>query len=232
MGQKKLFIKSPFELFQLDQEVEKAKHRMANLIQNKYRNFKNIKVQVESDNLSIALEKTYGDTEKPIHKQLVNQINQKGQRKRMLLVVTTNGTYLLEPKSYTVMKKIDYKKMDKFLVSNLPGIKLLILDGVFVLKTEKDQDIVIESDNKQFTMKPIRDAFEESNKEQQKQLLIEVKDEVEYSPKKGETSKIKFRKGEQEKTTIEVDEEGLIVSIKPINDIFQGAKLRRQASYR
>jgi hypothetical protein len=51
------------------------------------------------------------------------------------------------------MKKIDYKKMDRFICSNLP-------DGVFGIKTEKDVDIILESDSKQNTMKPIRDAFE------------------------------------------------------------------------
>jgi hypothetical protein len=38
--------------------------------------------------LTIALEKTYGDKGPVLFKQLLNQINEKGQRKRMLLAVT------------------------------------------------------------------------------------------------------------------------------------------------
>jgi hypothetical protein len=63
--------------------------------------------------------------------------------------------------------------------------------------------------------------------------LVDSKDEFDYNPRKGQTSKIKFKKNKtSEKTTIETDEEGLVISIKPSNDIFQGAKLRRQASYK
>jgi myosin I len=87
-GQKKLFIKSPFQLFTLDHEVDKAKGRMAKLIQNKYRSYLKNKTENEESSLTIALEKTYGDKGPVLFKQLLNQINEKGQRKRMLLAVT------------------------------------------------------------------------------------------------------------------------------------------------
>jgi myosin heavy subunit len=148
-GKSKVFLKAPFHVSEMDEKIESRRSDMAALIQNKYKKFKQKKLLVENKNLSDALKMTYNDTSAVKYKQNLYQISQDGERKKQLLVVTEKNAYLMDPKSYTVKKRLQYNRMKQLFCSNLN-------DGVFGLEMEQEIDILLESDNKHEVMQALR----------------------------------------------------------------------------
>ena len=66
----------------------------------------------------------------------------------------------------------------------------------------------------------------------QKGLHKEIGENFKYQMKRGVHQQLKYRKNHGAKTTlIEYTPEGLNVSIKPSDDIFEGQKIRRRNSF-
>jgi myosin-1 len=130
--------------------------------------------------------------------------------------------YTIDPKSYAVLRRIPFDKLEKMMCSALP-------DGVFLVSAAKQYDTVFEADNKSAVMKAIRDAYELYT---EKPLKVDINSDFQFSPKRGVLKSLKFVKNYHVKgTLIEATSDGLVVSVKPSDDVFDGKKLRRKNSF-
>lgn len=224
LGKTKVFLRSPIHVSLLDEKIQSRKNEMAKLVQDAYRKFRTRKVNMESELLTKALEQTYGEKGPFAYKQVVNQIDVKGERTKVMLVVAPKAMYTLDPKSFAVLRRIPLEKVDKLMCSALP-------DGVFVVSSEKQYDTIFEADNKSAAMKAIRDTHE-TLYQQKVQLRVDINSDFQFSPKRGTTKQLKFTKNYGVKNTfIEVTPDGLDINVKPSDDVFDGKKLRRKNSF-
>lgn len=222
LGKSKVFLRSPIQLFALDEMIQSKRVDMAKIIQDNYRRYKARQIELEQQHLTRALERTYGEKGPFIFKQVVNTVNLKGERYKAMIVVAPKAMYIVDPKSYAVLRRIGFDKLERMMCSALP-------DGVFIVSSQNQYDTVFEADHKSAVMKAIRDAYELCT---QKQLRVDINPEFQFTPKKGVTKTLKFMKNFGSKgTIIEATMEGLVVSTRPSDDVFDGKKLRRKNSF-
>ncbi|KAG2393751.1 hypothetical protein C9374_007282 [Naegleria lovaniensis] len=290
LGQSKVFLQTPVQLFALDEKIASRRIEMASIIQRNFRKYKARQKVLAEQHLQKALEKTFGEKCDNLFQRLVNQINWKtGERQRKLLVVAPSAIYLVDPKTYTVLKRVQYKTIDSLKCSALN-------DEVIIISAPQVHDLMIEADSKNEVMKAIRDSYDlffshinrdnsapsnNSNSSQDtaanssstprkdvptdpnappstatdpassnddlsknvaalatddhsiKTLRVDIGEEFVFHPLKALNKRVKFVKNFNAKsgTMIEVTTEGLLVSSKPSDDVFDGMKLRRKTSF-
>jgi len=219
-GKNKIFLRSPIQLAALDEKVESRKVEMATLIQKSYRKFKIRKTAMAQQHLVKSIGVTFGESTFKF-KDTLNTINLQGERTKVLLVLTKNAAYILDPKTYTILRRIPFNKMGKMLCSNLN-------DGVFNVEVPREYDLLLEADNKNLVMKAIREAYEEA---MGKPMKVEITEQFKFRATKTKIKTLKYVKNDEIKVAlIEPSPEGLVVSIKPSDDAFDGKKLRRKNS--
>jgi myosin-1 len=231
-GKTKIFLKSPSHLAELDEKIESRKSEMAALIQTQYRKYKQKKMVLETNSLGVALEQTYGDHSTIVFKQTLNQITQVGERQRQMLTLTEKALYVLDPASFTVKRRIQFDRIEGLFCSCMS-------DGVFGFFMKQDICTLFEADNKHEVMEQIREQWaktlyptKEEDKESGKKLAKEIGETFKYTPKRGLVQEVRYRKNFNAKNTlIEYTPDGLTISIRPSEDIFDGAKARRRGSY-
>lgn len=235
-GKTKLFLKTPQAISELDYNVEGKRGDIVKLLQRTYKNYKLHKKLSEDKNLTMALERTYGDSGPYLYKTNLNQISQTAQRKRVMFVVTPKSCYLIDPNTYAVKRRLAFSRLNNIFCSALN-------DGVFGVRLERDLDEILEADNKHEVMQSIRDNYAKfygakdsanasSTASAGKTLQKDIGENFKYNPRKGFRQELKYRKNFAAKTTlIEYTPEGLTVSIKPSEDIFEGQKVRRRNSF-
>lgn len=220
LGKNKIFLRSPIQLAALDEKVESRKVEMATLIQKNYRRYKTRQTTMEQQHLAKALGVTFNEKEF-LFKETLSTINLNGQRERRLFVLTKDAAYLLCPKTFAVLRRIPYNRMNKLCCSALN-------DGVFNIEVPKTYDCLVEADNKHQVMKAIREAYEANMK---KQMKVEISEQFKFRPTATKLKTLKFAKNDDVKVAmIESSPDGLVISIKPSDDAFDGKKLRRKNS--
>jgi len=265
LGQSKVFLQTPIQLFALDEKVASRRNEMASIIQRNFRKFKARQQVLAEQHLQKALEKTFGEKCDNLFQRPVNQINFKtGERQRKLLVVAPSAIYLVDPKTYTVLKRIHYKMVDSLKCSALN-------DELFILASPQIHDLLLEADSKNEVMKAIRDSYDlffshinRDNRENNnnnttnpsettngegktedkplvsgeaqllKTLRVDIGEEFLFHPLRAINKTVKFVKNynaAKSGTSIEITTDGLIVSSKPSDDVFDGMKLRRKTSF-
>ncbi|KAL9644311.1 hypothetical protein ABK040_005772 [Willaertia magna] len=276
LGQTKVFLQTPVQLFALDEKIESRRREMASIIQRNFRRYKSRQKVLAEQHLQKALLKTFGEKVDNLFQRPVNHINFKtGERQRKLFVVAPSAVYLVDPKTYTVLKRVPYKVVDSLKCSPLN-------DEIFIISAPQLHDLVIEADSKNEVMKAIRDAYDlffshinqnnsnDANKDtnttnnnnnnannnqqgtetpntpksastvpvlseevQAKTLRVDIAEEFHFSPLRSLDKSVQFVKDFEAKegVTIEVTDEGLVITSKPSDDVFDGMKMRRKNSF-
>jgi myosin-1 len=151
LGKTQLFLRSPITIANLEEKVDSKKMGMAQIIQRGFIKYKVRKTVLEKRQLEKALRATFADGEYT-YTQMVNYINIHAERERRLFVLTKSAIYLVNAKSYTVLRKLSFDKISRVCCSSLN-------DGLFYVQYPSSVDCLLEADNKYHVLGVIREAF-------------------------------------------------------------------------
>ncbi|KAL0480104.1 myosin [Acrasis kona] len=232
LGKTKIFLKSPVQLFALDEKVESRRAEMATILQRNFRRYKTKQTAMAQQHLAASLERTFGEVLEPdTFRQQINMISaQTASRQKRLLVVGRKALFVVDPKSYAIIRRLPYEDLTKISCSTLN-------DSLFSVHDDSSYDCMFESDNKHETIKVIRDAYSEVQEfdadQKKKELPVDIVDEFKWHPRRGIVQQVQFLKNYTCRRTqiSKTIDGGLAVMSKPSDDVFDGKKLRRKQSF-
>ncbi|KAL9653273.1 hypothetical protein ABK040_010980 [Willaertia magna] len=240
LGSSKVFL-SPVQVFQLDERIQKRRGEMAKIIQKAFRNYKKKKADQLEKKLAkvmVETEEKKEETEMIIYKQEGLRITDFGKcKKRVLITVSDKGSiYLVDTTSvsndFQQLRKIPMKNIMKVLASpfedNLVCFKVSEVDdfGDELIDFDNKHEFLENLEkNPNFKIEICKDFnFEERNKQNKRNLLVQFK----ASPKQGFQKK---KVANIEHLTDDCDNQFMVVHTFGSSDIYKGKKIRRKVSF-
>lgn len=229
LGKTKVFIQSPIYLFMLDDKVQSRLDEMATLIQRTWRRYRTRNTFLEATALKKSLDEDFSENT-ILYKTLAAEYDDQGRRARRLLIVGERALYTIDPTSFVVHRRIDYSQISSVFAS-------ILNDGMFFVKLnqaarqEGEADSLFDVDvNKTETIRYLMDAYQKTTSGA---LNLELGDKLSWYPQHNVEQQARWDLNPAAAHVfVSIDDAGdLVINVKPMQDVFDGKKLRRRASF-